>query len=607
MRARSVASAALCAALLAVALAAVAAVRPAPAAAQGLRAAPERLRTFSSCRSLVRVARTSALRARTVAADDEAISVPGPVPEGAGGRDESAAAVGDVSGTNVQEPGVDEPDLVKTDGSVVFAIAGGALHAVSGREDPPRVLDSVRLEGGTDHVLLLHEGRALVIAQEPYREGAPGPVTIVTELDVRDPGALRVVRTLRADGTFVSARRTGPTARLVLSAPPELATADPAAIRRAPLATWLPGGTVRTERTGRRRGRRLVDCSQVRRPRASSGPGILTVLTVDLRRGLPWVDADAVMTDAQVVYGSPRSLYVATRAWTGTAAGATQIHRFAAAEAPETAYRATGSVPGGLLNQFALSEHEGVLRVASTLEPGDPGAGDEESSSLVTVLAEAGSTLRAVGSVGDLGRGERIFAVRFLGEVGYVVTFRQTDPLYTIDLSAPQAPRVTGELKIRGYSAYLHPVGPGLLLGVGQDATAEGRTLGTQLSLFDVSRPEAPVRLHQRTLGGAGTSEVEYDHRAFLYWAPTRLAVLPFETYGTEAAPPSASAAGFRVDPAAGIEEVGRVQHPEDRGRTASIRRSVVVGERLLTLSDRGLLASDLATLAPRAWVPLGR
>ena len=529
MRARPAAVAALAVALLALVLAAGSAVRPAPAAAQSQRVKAERLRTFSSCRSLVRVARASALRAGTGSADRALPSLPGPVPEGAGGRDESAAVGGDVSTTNVQEPGVDEPDLVKTDGMVLFALANGALHAVSAREDPPRALDSVRLEGGTDHTLLLHEGRALVIAQEPYRPGAAGPVTIVTEVDVRDPRALRVVRTLRADGTFVSARQTGPTARLVLSAPPELGTSDPAAIRRAPLAAWLPGGSVRTERTGRRRGRRLVNCSEVRRPRASSGAGILTVLTVDLRQGLPWVDADAVMTDAQVVYGSPRSLYVATRAWTGAPGGdATQIHRFAAAEAPETAYRATGAVPGGLLNQFALSEHEGVLRVASTLEPGEPGAGDEESASMVTVLAEAEGTLRPVGTVGDLGRGERIFAVRFLGEVGYVVTFRQTDPLYTIDLSAPRAPRVTGELKIRGYSAYLHPIGPGLLLGVGQDATAEGRTLGTQLSLFDVSRPEAPVRLHQRALGGAGMSEAEYDHRAFLYWAPTRLAVLPF-------------------------------------------------------------------------------
>ena len=119
-----------------------------------------------------------------------------------------------------------------------------------------------------------------------------------------------------------------------------------------------------------------------------------------------------------------------------------------------------------------------------------------------------------------LGKGERIFAVRFLGDVGYVVTFRQTDPLYTLDLARPEAPRVVGELKIRGYSAYLHPIGEGLLLGVGQDATAAGGRLGAQVSLFDVSNLARPVRLHQRLLGDGGTSEVEWDHHAFLWWAP---------------------------------------------------------------------------------------
>ena len=126
-----------------------------------------------------------------------------------------------------------------------------------------------------------------------------------------------------------------------------------------------------------------------------------------------------------------------------------------------------------------------------------------------------------------LGKGERIYAVRFLGDAGYVVTFRQVDPLYTLDLSRPGTPRVVGELKIPGYSAYLHPVGEDLLIGVGQDATAEGRQLGTQVSLFDVSNLASPARLDQRKLAAAGSSEAEWDHHAFLWWAPAKLAVIP--------------------------------------------------------------------------------
>ena len=107
----------------------------------------------------------------------------------------------------------------------------------------------------------------------------------------------------------------------------------------------------------------------------------------------------------------------------------------------------------------------------------------------------------------------------------YVVTFRQTDPLYVIDLSDPANPVLDGELKIPGYSAYLHPVGDGLLLGVGQNATDEGRTLGTQLSLFDVSDPTNPQQIDTLPIGGS--SEVEWDHKAFLYWPEDGTIVLP--------------------------------------------------------------------------------
>jgi hypothetical protein len=193
--------------------------------------------------------------------------------------------------------------------------------------------------------------------------------------------------------------------------------------------------------------------------------------------------------------------------------------------------------------------------------------------------------------------------VRFLDDAGYVVTFRQTDPLYTIDLSKPNDPTVAGELKLLGFSAYLHPVGDGLLLGVGQDATPEGRQLGTQLSLFDVSDLAKPRRLSQARVGGASSSEAEYDHHAFLYWGPEKLAVLPVAIYDGRSDPFN-GAIGFRVGSAA-IDEVGRIAH-DDSGQqyTPGIRRSLVVGQRLFTISDLGAKASTLSSLADEAFVP---
>jgi hypothetical protein len=191
--------------------------------------------------------------------------------------------------------------------------------------------------------------------------------------------------------------------------------------------------------------------------------------------------------------------------------------------------------------------------------------------------------------------------------VGYVVTFRQVDPLYTIDLSSPTAPRVAGQLELRGYSSYLHPVGRGLLLGIGADVGTGNEPSGTQLELFDVSDAAAPRLLQRTTLGDGSSSEVAYDHHAFLFWAPTALAVLPVQVYSAQPDRPErqqgfVGAIGFHIA-RSGIAEVGRVAHDPIDGYVPPIRRSIVVGNRLFTISDGGVMASGLAGLDRRAFV----
>jgi hypothetical protein len=186
--------------------------------------------------------------------------------------------------------------------------------------------------------------------------------------------------------------------------------------------------------------------------------------------------------------------------------------------------------------------------------------------------------------------------VRFIGDVGYVVTFRQVDPLYTIDLSDPTAPKVLGELELLGYSAYLHPIAPDLLLGVGQDATPEGRAKGVQVSLFGVGDPAHPKLLAQHALGAASSSRVEFDSHAFLYWAPRQLVVLPVEVFdaGTSSSSPGFTGAVALTVTPSGIAEAGRVAHDPIDGYVPPITRSVVIGDQLLTVSDGGVLASAL-------------
>ena len=153
-----------------------------------------------------------------------------------------------------------------------------------------------------------------------------------------------------------------------------------------------------------------------------------------------------------------------------------------------------------------------------------------------------------------------------------------------------------GELKILGYSAYLHPVGDGLLLGVGQDADPQGQLRGTQISLFDVSDLDDPTRLHAEGLGHGTSSEVEYDHHAFLWWPARDLAVLPVQGYGYDLKRDDESwtsaAVGTEISRDRGIEPVGAVSHPDG----AVIRRSLVIGDALFTVSDLGVMANELST-----------
>ena len=574
------------------------AVTVAPAAA-AKRAKSPRLKAFTSCAGLISYARRHAPPPRLLLPPRRVPSVPiqgggedggsGPVAAPAPAP-ESGSTAPDSSTTNVQEAGVDEPDIVKTDGTTVFALTGGRLRAVDARSPVPRKLDAVTIPGFGGE-LLIQGRRALTISN-----GGAG--TVLTEIDIANPAAMRVLRTLNIDGEYVSARLHGHTARVVVSSEPRAldvpipaprpipVEASTSAKKRKPLrarrAGWVPNATLRNRRSGRKRKRALVACDDVRRTPRFTGAGMLTVATIDLAVGLQKLDTDSVMTDADTVYASTTSLYVATSG--GWQSDDTSIHRFDLAGDADTVYRASGQVPGDLLNQFALSEYKGVLRAATT-----EGFSDDSQSHVTSLQARAGR-LEKIGQVSGLGRGERIYAVRFIEDRGYVVTFRQVDPLYTLDLADPAHPRVRGELKILGYSAYLHPVGTHELLGIGQDASAEGVRQGTQLSLFDVDDPANPKLLHKVALGELTSSEAEYDHHAFLWWEPLRLAVVPVTDY--EGGEP-AQAIGFNVDRTKGIVETGRTRE------TADVLRTLVIGPRLFTLSDEGLHAYDLKTLAP--------
>jgi Beta propeller domain len=605
------------------------------------RARRARLRRFPNCRALLRYARHHGMRTLGGLGAVPRVGAPTPTPLQRGGPTREAGApmaqpvaapqADDSSRTNVQEVDVDEPDIVKTDGQTIFALAGRRLNAVDARSAAPRVLGSLDLgEGAFSSVMLIHASRALVISRTAYpvpvvlaspgnavAASAPYPQptsTTLTEVDIADPAAMRILRTEKVEGDYVDARLNGDTARVVISSYPPLFSQGAgedrvrSRIRNSTASSWIPRATVASRISGRHSKRRITACRAVRRPASFSGLGMVTVLTIDMSKGLPAVDSDSLMTDAQTVYASQRSLYVATQRYVREPVNdaplpplSTAIHRFDISDAGKTDYLASGIVDGLLLNQWSLSEYKGDLRVASTDEPiWFDGRQRGTSQSSLTVLRRDGGALVPIGRVGGLGKGQRIYAVRFIEDAGFVVTFRRIDPLYTLDVSNPAEPRVRGELEIQGYSAYLHPVGKDLLLGIGKDADSQGAIQGTQLSLFDVSDLGHPKRVARHPIGANSYTPVENDHHAFLYWAPAQLAMLPTSIYGSEQQY-FEGAIGFRVK-RDGIAEVGRIKHTA--GQTvAPIGRSVVVGDRVFTVSGLGVKASALDTLDERGWV----
>ncbi len=578
---------------------------------------------------------------------------------------------GDFTGTNVQEAGVDEPDLVKTDGSRMVVTAGGKLRILDVSGATPTLVKTVELppdQWATDLFLV---GDRAYLTTSGWTEVAFSdadimprwggtPTTRIIEVDLASG---TIGRTLEFEGSQLSAREIDGTIRFVLSSAtgqfPFLFPSSPEAeesaksanqdlLRKSTIDQWLPSYRLVEGEDVIEQGR-LVDCERFHLPGEFSGFGTVAVLTVDADAGLDPVDSLAVLTDGQTVYASTSRLTVATQRWPeynndgaliedeGFSAG---LHSFDISDPGTTAYTGSGSVRGHLLSQYSLSEYEGFLRVATT--DGSPWGSSSTSESFVTVFEERDGALEQVGQVGGLGKTEQIFAVRFLGPQAFVVTFRQTDPLYSVDLADPANPKVVGELKIPGYSAYLHPVGDGTLIGIGQDADEQGSTLGAQISVFDVKDPANPQRLSQLTLGANSYSAVEGDPRAFNWLAEGRLALVPISWWGwnddTQTDASGSAAVVVRVNEDGSLTELGRISHPTteqcetgiiEEGRKTvegdsvqgstgiaapspdycwsfqpEIRRTVVIGQTLYSISEAGVKANALESLTETAWIP---
>ncbi len=636
-----------------------------------------------------------------------------PTTTSAGGESDGEA----FSGTNNQEVGVDEPDLVKTDGERLVIANGNQIRVLRVGDGAPELERTIRLDENVWANELFLNGDTVLVMSNGWTQTSLADSSIslpnginITQLTEIDISTGDVIRAFEYEGNYLSARDVDGTVRIVLSAqagsfpfvfPSNDAardaaeTANRSLIENSTIDQWLPTYRIVDGSGSVLESGPIVDCDRMHLPAGFSGFGTLAVLTIDLDEGLELMDSLAVLTDGQTIYASPDRLAVATNRWpewdpeTGEPVedentNTTSVHSFDISDPSQATYTASGSVRGFVLNQFSMSEHEGLLRIATTETPPWNNGGQEQSESFVTVLGEEGGVLETIGQVGGLGKGEQIFSVRFIGDTAYVVTFRQVDPLYTVDLSEPTDPTVLGELKIPGFSTYLHPIDDGRLLGIGQDADENGFQLGAQISSFDVADLTNPTRTDQLGLGENSYSGIDWDKKAFLWWAPTNTAYVPVSWWNwdevTQTEDNGAAVVVVGVNDDGTLVERGRVEHPQLRscegpnGYTeelisnsngavvpadavvidateeepaepaeeappgidaeaelvepapedrvddeyfpeeeycwtyaAEIRRSVIVGDQLLTISETGVKASSLDDLSNIGWVSFDR
>lgn len=629
--------------------------------------------------------------------------------------------------TNVQVAGVDEADLVETDGEFLYQVNGQTLTILDVRDPgeleiatqvtitPPWEIAAPQTQdkaagagiaalpvepsvpiggpvGGWNRIngMYLQGDRLTVIstgwspglpftasnlasnaaatqaANSAYASGMlPGlPQVQVTVLDVADPNRVSLVETSLLEGNLVSSRAIGDEVVVVTSQGFQLprplviedvtpdgqlsegqgaaATAGiaPAGSRRIWPYPRQPKGTYETEaaylariedqildlglaNVETRNGQgQVVDSGLITEPQDIYKPvsdeswqQLTTVSTFDVGDHHLGIDESVALATPwiQEVFVSQDYLYLLRSTYQAGSA-TTQISQL---DLETSKLLAVGEVPGRIDNQFSVDEQDGFLRISTTTNWG------AASSNNVYVLDQVDTRLEVVGKVEGLAPGERIYSTRFQGDYGFVVTFRQVDPLFVLDLRDPQKPEVVGELKIPGFSEYLQVIQQGeqtLLLGIGRDADpVTGRAQALKVSLFDVTDVANPVEVDNYIFEGQySSSEALWDHKAVTYLPEQQLLAIPSQTYEPGIWEAKNQLTVFKVDGQRGIDRIGEVEHRS--GWRERINRSLMIDGDLLAVSGEQVSVYDLpglelrdalnwdveqATIPPLSWAAL--
>ncbi len=598
------------------------------------------------------------------------------------GSDES----GDYSDTNVQVAGVDEADIIKTDGNYIYTVTQGYDYGFYGFDEvavddedadsesrsrnpsfvivdaypaedasilsetdlgefqPTEIFiekDRLLIFGSTYEEITMGTPAAKVASDSGVSRSMIAPIyptgiSIVTVQlwDISDRKNPELIRTVDLEGSYLTSRKIESDVYFVVNSYPRYQLFLEAASGSGDAGDIIP--LYRDSESGEEELVPSCGCDDVGYFDDVIPERFVTLASMSMADDDAEVVREVILGSGQSVYASPENLYVVETSWpywpvfrtmsaeeleAAANTEETVIHKFSL-DGGKITYDNHGKVPGHVLNQFSMDEHNGYFRIATTTGRTSR-SGESLSSNNVYVLD---SGLVQVGEIEDIAPGESIYSARFMGDRGYLVTFKKIDPFFVIDLSDPENPEILGKLKIPGYSDYLHPYDDDHIIGIGKE-TVEAEEergdfawyQGLKMAIFDVTDVSNPTELHKIIIGDRGTdSDALHDHKAFLFDREKNLLVIPILlaeiadkeniedwSYGDYV---YQGAYVYDLTLEDGFQLKGRVTHVDDEelflksgyyyaGGQYSVKRNLYIGDVLYTLSASKLKLNALDDL----------
>lgn len=545
----------------------------------------------------------------------------------------------DYSETNTQVEGVDEADIVKNDGEYIYVIKGNDVRIIKAYPaDEMKEISKIQIDNANfypyeiyldnDLLVILGNGYSDYSLEEdsdvnttksmlyPYGQYR----TFVYIYNIEDRSNPVLNRSLQLDGSYNNSRKVDDTLYLILNKYNNYYYNDVSNIEDL-IPTYKDSLDDKEKE--------LAGCDKISYFPRQREFDYLIVSAIPLNSARD-IETEVMIGSSENIYASKDNLYIASTNYDVNnyyydyTNAKTVVYRYGL-DGLDIEFKDRAKVPGTILNQFSMDEYDGYFRIATTV--GNFWSATPPSNNLYILDSD---DMEIVGYIEGIAPGERIYSTRFMGDRGYMVTFKNTDPLFVFDIEDPFNPKIAGELKIPGYSDYLHPYDDNHLIGFGKDAVVEDGSdfalyQGMKLSLFDITDISNPKEMFTEIIGDRGTnSELLYNHKALLFDKDKNLLSFPIEVAEkVSTADVNSSSYGeivfqgayvYDIDLENGFDLRGKITHYSQGDSVnctycynylKNIKRILYIGKNFYTISDGFVKANDIKTIEERRFIEL--